>query len=294
MKSDSITVFGGTGFLGHFIARALVGRGYRVRVAARHPEQMLKGGTPIRADVRDEESTCAAIEGARAVVNAVGLYVERRGATFQSVHVEGAERIARIAQSMGAERLVHVSGIGADNDSPSPYVRARAQGEVRVREQFGAATILRPSVLFGPGDALLSSFDRLTAILPIFPLFGSGDVRLQTVYAGDVATAAVVCLERDDTLGRTFELGGPRAYTFREIVETVLRHRNRRRLLVPMPFAAWEFLATLCSVLPTPPVTHDQITLARQDNVVQEDMPSFHSLGISPRSLEDLLGHCLP
>ena len=295
MSLEAVTVFGGTGFLGRFVVQALVAAGHPVRVATRHPPRRPTRGVDwLQTDVREEASVRAAVAGAAGVVNVVGLYTERGAETFDAVHVTGAATVAREARGAGVERLVQISGIGADPSSPSRYVRARAQGEQRVREAFPEAIILRPSVLFGPGDALLNVLDRITAVVPVFPLIGSGDTRLQPVYAGDVAQAVLAALRHPEAPGHSYELGGPRAWRYREIVELILRHRGRRRWLLPIPMSLWQLLASLLSVLPSPPITRDQLALLRQDNVVDPQAPSFAALGLSPQGLDALLADCLP
>ncbi len=298
MPATLVTVFGGSGFLGTALVRSLLAHGLRVRAAVRHPENV-HGLTDsaslaaIRVDIRDEAAVEAALDGARAAVNAVGLYVEHGAETFQSVHVDGARIVARCAARGGVQRLVHVSGIGADAASPSPYVRARAAGERVVEEHFPHASIVRPSVLFGPGDSFLSTVDRITRLSPVYPLFGSGDTRMQPVYVEDVA-GAVVRLVADETPHATaIELGGPRAYRYREIVEAVLQYRRRRRLLLPIPFAVWTLQAKLLSLVPNPPLTVDQVVLMRDDNVVSEAAVTFENLGIIPADLVTLLPRCL-
>jgi uncharacterized protein YbjT (DUF2867 family) len=227
------------------------------------------------------------------VVNAVSLYVEQGGATFEAIHVRGAERLARLAREVGVSTLVHISGLGVDEASPSAYVRARAKGERCVREVMPEAVILRPSVLFGPGDAFLRSLEMITRHLPVIPLFGDGSTRLQPVYVEDVAAAIAQALERPDARGRIFELGGARVHTYREIVAMVLRHLGRRRLLMPVPFALWHALAATASLLPAAPLTRDQVYLLQTDNVVAADAATFADLGIEPRALEALLPECL-
>lgn len=294
MSERLVTVFGGTGFIGTAAVRCLAGAGWRVRVAARRPgsvaELDVESGV---ADIRDDVGVARALEGASAVVNAVSLYAERGELTFQEIHVDGAAGLARQAREAGVERLVHVSGIGVDEHSRSQYLSARARGETAVREVFPDATILRPSVLFGPGDAFLSAVDRITCS-PVVPLFGEGDTRLQPVYVEDVAFAVSRALERDVTSGRVYELGGPQVFKYREIVEKVMAHRGRHRMLVPMPFSAWRLLADAASLLPGPPLTRDQVALLEEDNVVGEGMPSLADLDVPPRALDPLLDTCLP
>ncbi len=286
-----VTVFGGTGFLGRRIVARLLEQGCAVRVAVRHPERarteqqgpgQLKA---VEANVRDEEGVAAALEGAQAAVNAVSLYVEHGEVTFQEIHVEAAGRVARLGRAAGLDRLVHVSGIGSRPDSPSPYVRSRAAGEAAVRKGFGSATLLRPSVLFGPGDAFLSTLVRLVR-LPVAPLFGRGETRLQPVFVDDVAAAAAGAL---DAAGGLYELGGPRVYSYRELVETVARAGGRRPLLLPVPFPLWSFGAQLFSVLPNPPLTSDQLALLKEDNVADEQAKGLAALGVDPTPVEDVL-----
>lgn len=288
--SDLVTVFGGTGFLGRHVVARLVAEGFTVRVAARRPaEAASNDGTgdvlPIRADVRDEDSAAAAIDGARAVVNAVGLYVEKGGETFQAVHVRGAERVARLASRAGVAHLVQISGIGADTASPSAYVRARAEGEGVVRAAFDDAVILRPSALFGPGDAFLTSLAAIARVAPVWPLFGRGGTRLQPVFVDDVAEAITKVVAGSAPSVGTYELGGPDIFTYRELIEMLLKHLGLRRLLVPIPFALWDLLAGVLSVLPNPPVTRDQLALVARDNLVGSEALSFRHLGIAPRSV---------
>lgn len=291
-----VTVFGGTGYLGRCIVARLAGTGTTVRVAVRHPEKLGLGNLPgpgavlpALADVRDEAAVAAAVTGADAVINSVGLYLEQGGATFQAVHVEGAGRVARAAAAAGVSRLVHISGIGAAARSPSAYVRARAAGEAAVRAAFEGAAILRPSVLFGPGDAFFNMLAGLARASPVLPLFGRGDTRLQPVYVDDVAEAAVRALSGDAALGRTFELGGPKAYSYRDLLTLMLAQIGRRRYLLPLPFALWHGLARVAGGLPRPPLTRDQVILMEQDNVVDPDAHGFADLGIEPTAVEAVL-----
>lgn len=294
MPIERVTVFGGTGFLGRAVARRLQGAGVRVRVAVRQPRgDAVPDAEHVQADVRNASSVARAVAGAGGVVNAVGLYVERGEATFDAVHVHGARRVAELACRAGVERLVHISGIGADPASPSAYVRARAAGETEVRAAFPGATVLRPSVLFGPGDAFLATLDRITALAPVVPLFGAGATRLQPVHVDDVAEAVARCLEHPGAPARIFELGGASIHSYREVLERILTHRHRRRLLLPLPFAGWTMVAAGLGVLPSPPVTRDQVALMRHDNVVDETLDGFRTLGIKPRSLEACLPECL-
>lgn len=288
MPLRSVTVFGGTGFLGRRVAARLAEAGATVRVASRHgrgADSPDDGATAIVADIRNPADVERALDGATATVNCVSLYIESKEATFQDVHVVGARHLAAAAAARSV-RLVHISGIGADPRSRSPYVRARALGEAAVREACPGATILRPSVMFGEDDAFLRALDRIAGLSPVIPLFGRGGTRLQPVHVDDVAMAVVRALQLPEAEGAVFELGGPRVLTYRQIIGQVLAWRDRRRLLLPLPFAAWDLLAGLGRVLPGPPVTEGQVALMKRDNVVSGDAPGFPELGVTPRPLD--------
>jgi NADH dehydrogenase len=292
-----VTVFGGTGFLGHNLVDRLLRRGYRVRVAVRNPRQDMFQDVDnrleqVQSDVCNAQSVADAIKDSDGVVNAVGLYVESQSATFEGVHVLGAQYIAQQSVTSGA-KLVHISGIGTDTESPSTYIRARAVGEQRVREAAPQAVILRPSVLFGRNDAFLRTLSGLVNMLPVIPLFGNGSTRLQPVYVKDVAKAIECVLCSNDLEANIYELGGAQILTYKDLLSTIARHLNRKRLMLPIPFVIWELLAALASVLPNPPLTRDQIELMRHDNIVALDSAGFAELGIEQCGLEDLLSMCL-
>jgi uncharacterized protein YbjT (DUF2867 family) len=291
----SVTVFGGTGFLGRRIVRHLLDRGLAVRVATRHPERArrlfadeTRPVDAIGANVDDDGSVRAALAGACAVVNAVSLYVERGSRTFHSVHVEAAARVARHAREQGAERLLHVSGIGADAGSSSRYIHSRGRGEDAVRAAFPAATIVRSAVMFGPDDSFLTPLVDLLRRFPVFPMFGRGRTRLQPVDVEDVAQATASALAAD-AREPTYELAGPRIYTFENLLRTICAHLGVERMLVPVPFGLWRAMAVPAEMLPTPPVTLNQVQLMEIDNVAASDRAGFATLGIEPRSLERAL-----
>jgi uncharacterized protein YbjT (DUF2867 family) len=296
-----VTVFGGTGFLGREIVRRLADGGADVRIAVRHPEQASflaqvgKTGqiTSAYADVWAEASVHPAVAGAEAVVNTVGHYVERGKATFEAIHGQGAMHVARASARAGVRRLVHLSGIGADPVSESPYVRARAIGERLVKEAFPGATILRPSVMFGPEDAFFNQLAALSRVMPVLPLFGTGDVKLQPVYVGDVAEAVAKALATEAAKGKTYELGGPRAYTYKALLQLLLKQLGRRRLLMPFPYFAWELVAALMARLPNRPISRDQIILMKRDNVVSPNALSLADLGVVPTPVEGILASYL-
>ncbi len=295
MTTKRVTVFGGTGFLGRAIVDQLIGAGATVRVAARHPGAFKVASGQDRqlvqlyADVRDETSVGSALEGCDAAVNAVGLYSKKGSETFRAVHEMGAMHVARQASRAGVKALVHMSGIGADLNSQSSYVSSRARGELLVREAFPTATILRPSVLFGPDDKFLNTLIAVVRRSPVLALFGSGDTRLQPVFVGDVAGAVLRALTTEPSQGKVYELGGPQIYRYRALIDLVLKETGRTRILVPLPFVAWDAFARLLMLLPNPPLTTDVVTLMKRDNVVGEGALTFTDLGMVPTSMEAAL-----
>jgi NADH dehydrogenase len=280
----TVCVFGGTGFLGRRVVRRLAAEGATLRIAVRSADS-----TAVRADVRDKASVAVALAGADAVVNAVSAYVEKRGVTFESVHERGARTLAEEAAAAGVARLVLVSGIGADADSRSPYIRARGRGERAVREAFPRATIVRPSAMFGPGDALFAGLADLLRLLPAVPLIGGGRTRLQPVYVEDVAEAIGRILADANTAGQTYELAGPRTYTLRELISLALSLMDKRRPLIPLPFAVAEVQARFFELLPKPPLTTAQVDLLRSDNLASGAFPGLRDLGITAKAVEDIV-----
>jgi len=287
-----VTVFGGTGFLGRRVVRHLRDKGFSVRIASRHPRSSSGGDPevqPIAADVRERESIAAAVRGASGVVNAVSLYVERGTVTFHAVHVVAAQRLAEQARKAGVERLIQISGIGADAASSSPYIRARGQGEQAVRAAFPNSGVIRPAVMFGPDDAFLNTLVQLLRRLPIYPMFGRGQTRLQPADVEDVGEAVARLMQMTPAEAITVECGGPRVYTYEELLRTIGRAANVKRVLVPVPFAAWHALTWVAEMLPAAPITRNQVELMEIDTVVSADVPGFAELGISPRAIEEVL-----
>jgi uncharacterized protein YbjT (DUF2867 family) len=290
-----IAVFGGTGFLGRRIVGHLLEHGFAVRVASRHPERterisrdQASALESIRADVNDDESVLAAVTDVFAVINAVSLYLESNNQTFHSVHVEAAGMLAKLSRQSRVERFAHVSGIGADAASASRYIRSRGRGEGAVRSAFATATIIRPAVMFGPDDAFLNPIIRLLRTLPVFPLFGRGQTALQPSYVEDVAEAIVRALQAPQPQA-VYELGGPRTYTYENLLRTVGEHLGFRPILAPVPFELWRALAFMAEKMPNPPVTRNQVELMEIDCVASPDYPGFSSLAIDPRGIEFLL-----
>jgi uncharacterized protein YbjT (DUF2867 family) len=290
-------VFGGAGFVGRYLVQRLAQAGWRIRVPARNPDSALflkpLGDVgqivPMAANIRNELSVRRAVEGAGAVFNLVGILSERGRQSFDAVHREGAERIARIAAEMGAARLLHISALGADPQSPSKYARSKAAGEAAVRAAFPGATLFRPSIVFGPEDDFFNRFARLTRLLPALPLIGGGKTRFQPVYVGDVAEALAAALADPRTMGQIFELGGPQTYSFRQLMEILLAAVGRKRWLVPVPFPVATAQGAVLSLLPNPPLTRDQVKLLRRDNVVSGLFPGMIELGVRPTALEAVI-----
>jgi uncharacterized protein YbjT (DUF2867 family) len=285
-----ITVFGGTGFVGRRVVRHLRESGTRVRIVSRHRglgEDV--GIEQIAADAHDQRSVDAAVASADGVVNAISLYVEHAGDTFHSVHVEAAAKIARAARQAGIRRFVHVSGIGANTASPSPYIRSRGEGEAAVQTAFPGAVIVRPAAMFAPDDAFLTTILRLLRSLPAYPIFGDGRTRLQPVYVEDVATAIAQILRQSQKPYPIYELAGPQVYSYEELLRTVARIAGLRPVLMRMPFTFWNAMASVAEMLPQPPLTRNQVELMQIDTTASERLPGFRALGISPRSLEDEL-----
>jgi NADH dehydrogenase len=293
----TVVVFGGAGFLGRRLVSRLATQGMTVRVAVRHPDparvELRSMGfdqvTVVPADVRDQASVAAAIAGANAVVNTVSAYVEKGGVTFEAVHVQGAKTVAREAVAADVARLLLVSGIGADADSGSYYIRARGRGELMVRQEFPGATIVRPGAMFGPGDALFSTLADLARRLPVLPLIGGGHTRLQPVFVEDVAEAVASILTDPRTVGRTYELAGPGVFTLRELVSMTLHLMRKRRLFMPLPFALAEVQARLFELLPNPPLTTGQVDLLKWDNVASGALPGLRELNIEPKTVEEVV-----
>lgn len=298
-----VTIFGGSGFVGRYVARRMAKAGWRVRVAVRRPNEALFVRTygvvgqvePLQANIRDEASTRRAIEGAQAVVNCVGILGEFGKQTFEAVQSEGAGRVARLAAEAGVARLVHISAIGADAGSPSLYARSKAAGEAAASAAFPNVTILRPSIIFGPEDQFFNRFGRMARLMPVLPLVGA-ETRFQPVYVDDVAAAAVMAATGGAAPG-VYELGGPEVASFRELMRTMLTVIRRRRAVAALPgwmaraqagaldaAQRWSFGLFANELL-----TRDQVVLLGRDNVVAPGARGFEALGIAPTPMEAVL-----
>ncbi|MGZ5911743.1 MAG: complex I NDUFA9 subunit family protein, partial [Reyranella sp.] len=293
MKIKQVTVFGGSGFIGQAIVRALAPQGYLVRVACRRIELAEKVKTAgdvgqitlMRANLRVPQSVALAIEGSQAVINAAGIAFERGRQRYKTVHAAGARTIAEAARAAGVERLVHVSGIGADSRSwKNRYVQSKIEAEDAIVAGFESATILRPSVVFGPEDVLFNRLAKIASMAPFMPVVGSGRAKVQPVFVGDVAAAAAAVLARPDTAKSVFELGGPRVYTYRELAALTLREIDRDKPIIGVPAGLMKlaaFFAEFPAILGrTPQITRDQVDLLLHDNVVRPGAKNLTTLGI--------------
>ncbi|WP_142849019.1 complex I NDUFA9 subunit family protein [Telmatospirillum sp. J64-1] len=316
MARRLVTVFGGSGFIGRHLVKRLAQEDWVVRVAVRDPDAAaflqplgnLAQIVPVAADITRPASVAAAVEGAELVINLVGILFERGKSGFQAVHVDGAANVAKAAKAAGVSRLMHMSALGADKRSQSDYARTKALGEDTVRAAFPEATIFRPSVIFGPEDDFFNRFASLAANAPFLPVitrdglklkneggrlrfdcFGSGGTKFQPVYVGDVAEAFMKAAADEATKGQTYELGGPRVYTMKEVMELVMAQTGRQRRLLPLTFGLAGLQAAILQFLPKPMLTPDQLRQLRNDNVLTGGQPGLKDLGINPTAAEVIL-----
>lgn len=296
MKNGTVTIIGATGFLGRHTVRALARAGWRIKAASRHPAMGFflrpMGAVGqielVKCDVSDADSVAAAIAGSDAVVNLTGILFEK-GQSFTDVQADGAAHVAEAAAAAGISSLVHVSAIGADKESDSAYARTKAEGEAAVRQAVPDAVILRPSIIFGPEDGFFNKFADMARFFPALPLIGGGKTRFQPVFVGDVAAAIAAALISTAARGRTFELGGPATYSFKELMGVILKQTGRNRALIPLPFGLAKIKAAFLQLLPNPVLTIDQVTLLKSDNVVGAGASGLADLGITPTSIEAVL-----
>jgi len=297
MRSRRTAVLGGSGFIGRYVVKRLAARGEVIAAGCRNAEaaKFLRPMGDVgqvallNVAIDDEVLLPAFLAGNGALVNCVGILRESAPQTFERVHHTGPARLARFARDAAVERFVHISAIGADPRSTSAYARTKAAGEQAVRDAFPTVTILRPSVVFGPEDQFFNRFATMATISPVLPLIGGGETRFQPVHVGDVADAVVKCLDDPATAGRTYELGGPKIYTLRQILELLLTEIRRRRGFIDLSFGLAAFQAKLMSILPNPPLTPDQVELLKRDNVVSSGAMTLSSLDIAPTAVEAIL-----
>jgi uncharacterized protein YbjT (DUF2867 family) len=298
MNIKQVTVFGGSGFVGRAIVRALAQEGYLVRVACRRielAERVKTAGdvgqvTIMRTNLRMPQSVAAAIAGSQAVVNAAGIPFERGRQRYRAVHVDGARAIAEAARAAGVQRLVHMSGIGSESrSSRNRFIQSKVEAEDAIIGAFESATILRPSVVFGPDDAMFNRLAKIAAQAPFVPVVGNGRAKVQPVFAGDVGAAVAAVLARPDTAKSVFELGGPKVYTYREIAALTLREIGRDKRIIGVPAGLMKIAGWFAEFLPVPPLTHDQVDLLTSDNVVRGGAKTLADLGITPTAAEVIL-----
>ena len=297
MKQHRVAILGGAGFIGRYVVKRLAERGDVLTVGGRNAAYAkflkLKGDVGqvglVNVAIDDESMLPAFVSGADTVVNLAGILTEGGAQRFEIVHHAGPAHLARVAREAGVERFIHVSAIGADTRSTSFYARTKAAGEAAVRDAFPTATILRPSVVFGPEDDFFNRLAATALILPVLPLIGGGETRFQPVYVGDVADAAVHCIDDPATAGRTYELGGPKVYSMRALMELMLAELHRKRLLIDLPFGLASIQARLMSLLPNAPLTADQVEMLKSDNIVGPSAMGLAELGIRPTAVEAIL-----
>jgi len=297
MKQHRVAILGGAGFIGRYVVKRLAERGDVLTVGGRSAASAkflkLKGDVGqvglVNIAIDDEAVLPAFVADNDAVVNLVGTLNEKGGQLFDRVHHVGPAHLARLTREAGIPRFVHISAIGADPRSSSAYARTKAAGEEAVRDAFPTATILRPSVVFGPEDQFFNRLAGLAMVSPVLPLIGGGETRFQPVYVGDVADAVVRVIDDSTTAGRTYELGGPKVYSFRALIELLLAEIRRKRLLIDIPFGLASLEARLMSLLPNPPLTPDQVEMLKRDNVVSSGALTLAMLGIAPTAVEAIL-----
>lgn len=299
-NNKTITIFGGTGFLGRHVVWALAKTGATIRIATRSPQHayfLRPAGTvgqvvPVFCNIRDDASVAAVLKGATHAINLVGILNQSGRNTFYRLHVEAAERIAKACRVNDVQLLVHVSALGASLDAPSKYSQSKAQGENKVIHAFPRSVILRPSVIFGPEDNFFNMFASMARLSPCLPLIGGGHTKFQPVYVGDVAKAVRNIL--DDTAaekyyGQIYELGGPRIYTFRKLMEILKECTYQEVFLAPVPVPLAKVMGAIAGLLPGQPLTVDNVRSLAKDNVIQPGTPGLKELGVEPTGLEGIL-----
>ncbi|WP_423065267.1 complex I NDUFA9 subunit family protein [Devosia sp. CN2-171] len=299
-SNNLVTIFGGAGFIGTQVVQVLASKGYRIRVAVRRPDLsghvkplgMVGQVMPIQANIRNRDSVERAIKGASIVINLVGIGHESGKQRFRAVHTMGARNIAEAAKALKVEHLVHVSALGADPQSLSGYARSKALGEAEVLSAFPSVVVIRPSIVFGPGDGFFNRYGMLARLLPVVPVIG-GKTRFQPLYVGDLALAIAAAAEGEVKGGRIYELGGPEVATHNELVKRVIADTARTNPIVPLPAGIAKLIAFPLSFLPSPLITGDQVDLLQQDNVVSEaatkDKRTLAAFGVTPTAMEAIL-----
>lgn len=297
MNDSIVTIFGGSGFIGRQVVYALAKEGYRIKVASRSAEDSMPLKTagavgqiiPISCDVLKPELVRQAVTNSHIVINLVGILYPKGRQTFQAMHVQAPEYITKAAKDAGVKRLIHMSSLGADRAKTSKYAVTKLFGEQKVKTIFPDVTILRPSVVFGENDNFFNLFARMAKISPFLPLIGGGRTLFQPVFVGDIASAIVEILKDDGSKKRIYELAGPDTLSFKEILQFILKHIDRKRILLPIPFWLAKLKAFFLEILPNPPLTRDQVELLKYDNVVTPKSLGFSDLGIAPKSINEIV-----
>jgi uncharacterized protein YbjT (DUF2867 family) len=297
MRNEIVTVFGASGLIGRHTVQALARAGYRIRACVRYPNlahYLPPMGTVgqiqlMKCNVLDEDAVARAVQGSSAVINLVGILYPGGGQNYEDIHVDAPQTIAKAAKATGVETLVHVTTMGIGEDSESKYARTKAEGETAVRQIFPGATLIKPSIVFGPEDNFFNKFAGLARIAPVLPLVGGGHTKFQPVFVGDVADAITKCVTDPATRGETYELGGPSVYSFKEMIQAILHATGRKNLLFPMPFWIASINAVFLQFLPGKLLTPDQVKFLKTDNVVSPGALTLKNLDIQPESLEAIL-----
>lgn len=301
LQAQTVTVFGGSGFLGRYVVKLLCEKDYRVKIVSSNPEycSFLKPAgkvgqlSCIYGDICNTATIDNALQHTDIVINLVGIMHPHGQRTFSNVHAKGPEFIAKAAAHYNISRLIHVSALGVDKPTGSLYARSKLNGEKAILNAYPTATILRPSIIFGTEDKFFNRFADMAHFSPILPLIGGGHSKMQPVYVMDVANAILACINNRSTEGKIYELGGPNIYSFKELIQFILTSIGKKRLLLPLPFALASIVGFLMENLPNPSLTRDQVKLLKTDNVVGKDMLGFKNLGIIPQPLEAIIPHYL-
>lgn len=296
MTQKRVTIFGGGGFVGRYIVRLLAKEGWIVRIAQRRPNDalfLIPAGSIgqielVKADIKDEKSIKPAIENAQAIINLVGILAPSSNGNFDHIHVQGAAEIARIGTQEGVEKIVHFSALGADPRSRSAYARSKAKGEEALLRHFSKATILRPSIIFGPEDGFFNRFAKMATISPIIPLIGGGNNLFQPTDVRDIAMAAFHALTYPETQAKIYELGGPDQISFKDLMKIMLHEIRKARILLPIPFSLSYLMAAFMQCLPGKPLTIDQVRLLEKDNIVSGKHPGYREMGIEPNAITSI------
>lgn len=296
-QQHTITIIGGSGFIGSYIVKELAQTGAAIKIACRHPDRALylkpagRVGqiAPTYIDLTKADTITKAIEGSDYVINLVGLLFEKGKQDFASAHAKGPERLAKIAKEQGVKKFIHMSALGVGKHNKAKYTRTKAMGEKAVLAAFPEATIIRPSVVFGPEDNFFNQFAKMTAVSPFLPLIGGGTNQMQPVYVADVAKAFAAIIQKQGTEGIIYEIGGPTAYSFKALMELILTTIDKKRTLLPIPFIVAKFIAFFMEFMPTPLLTRDQVELLKTDNILDGSCPGLKELGITPTSVEAVL-----